>query len=585
MAPMTMRIGASRPAAGLAFPPRPAHAHQRAARGAAPNCSTSDARMPRRGLACAAQQSPDVDASTVSPLSEPVASEPDVVEALGIDDAEVEDEQLADFALPGFVPSDDEWDDEDDLREYEREPVFLVGVEFVPTAADFEDASPAAQAARELVASGESLLELERLARAAGLRVVGTARQRLERAKTATLIGKGKAFEIRREARALGATTVFFDHDLSPSQAKNLEDIMGGGSEDEHDDADVKIRVADRTALILDIFSQRAATREGKLQVEMAQAQYQLPRLTRLWTHLERQTAGGGGGGGGGAARGMGEKQIEVDKRLLRRRIAAIKRELEQVRMQRAGVRAKRARAGVPVVALCGYTNAGKSSLLNRLAEGGRGQVMARDMLFATLSPTTRRVRLPSGKRILLSDTVGFVSSLPSELVEAFQATLEELGGADLLIHVVDVSSPMAYAQVASVEDTLGNIEGVGSRMESGDLHVLHAWNKLDMAHDPEAILSAASGRWPATVACSTKTGEGLGDLLLAIETTLAESMVDIDVVLPYDRGELVALAMDEGVVDHVEYVEHGTRVVARVPSAHVDRFAPYAAQPQEDEV
>ena len=222
-----------------------------------------------------------------------------------------------------------------------------------------------------------------------------------------------------------------------------------------------KVTVGDRAALILDIFSQRAATREGKLQVEMAQAQYQLPRLTRMWTHLERQS--GGGGGSSAQNRGMGETQIEVDKRLLRKRISLIKRELESVRAQRKQFRRKRSRANVPVVALVGYTNAGKSSLLNQLSVrcetagnvSDRKPVKARDQLFATLDPTTRKVRLPSGKKFLVTDTVGFVQQLPSTLIAAFRATLEEIGSADLLIHVVDVSSPYAYAHVDAVESTL----------------------------------------------------------------------------------------------------------------------------------
>ena len=321
--------------------------------------------------------------------------------ALDLED-DAEEESFADFT---HYDEKNEWD----------EQVYLVGVEFAAGDNFLSNTSAeSAQAVQDMIRSGESLRELERLANAAGLQVVGSAFQRLDKPRPATLIGKGKAFQVREEARRLGATTVFFDCELSPSQAKNLDKIMNkkiaskvedvppdyldedfynedeeAAEEDEEDCIELdKVTVGDRTALILDIFSQRAATREGKLQVEMAQAQYQLPRLTRMWTHLERQTSSGGGAA---ATRGMGETQIEVDKRLLRKRISGIKKELENVRSQRKQFRRKRAKANVPVVALVGYTNAGKSSLLNKLSvtfgtqsENSKKLVKAQDQLFAT---------------------------------------------------------------------------------------------------------------------------------------------------------------------------------------------------------
>ena len=460
--------------------------------------------------------------------------------------------------------------------------------------------------------------------------MVGSTKQRLDKPRPATLIGKGKAYQVRDEARRLGATTVFFDCELSPSQAKNLDKIMnkkstnyftsraaeaagqappqwedyGGeelfGSLDSHDghalwDLDEaeeevgeeeedcieleKVTVGDRTALILDIFSQRAATREGKLQVEMAQAQYQLPRLTRMWTHLERQS--GGGGGSSAQNRGMGETQIEVDKRLLRKRISLIKRELESVRAQRKQFRRKRSRANVPVVALVGYTNAGKSSLLNQLSVrcetagnvSDRKLVKARDQLFATLDPTTRKVRLPSGKKFLVTDTVGFVQQLPSTLIAAFRATLEEIGSADLLIHVVDVSSPYAYAHVDAVESTLREIPG------ASDVPVIHAWNKIDrMGEEVAGQVRAATNR-SNTVCISAASGEGIGELLEAIESAVVSSgdMKQITAVLPYDRGDLLDLLHSQGVMIKTEYLEEGTRVEAMVPRPHVHLFEAFS--------
>jgi len=276
----------------------------------------------------------------------------------------------------------------------------------------------------------------------------------------------------------------------------------------------------------------------------------------------------------------MGEKQIEVDKRLLRKRISVIKRDLENVRSQREQYRKKRARANVPVVALVGYTNAGKSSLLNQLSitfetqgQKNRRLVKAKDQLFATLDPTTRKVRLPSGKRLLVTDTVGFVQQLPSTLIAAFRATLEEIGSADLLIHVVDVSSPFAYAHVDAVESTLKEIPG------ASEVPVIHAWNKIDSAAQPERVRAAALDRWPNTVCISAATGEGIEELLSAIESCIVSSdnMVQINLVLPYERGDLLDLIHSQGIfMEEVKYLPEGTSVNAVVPAAYYEKFSEY---------
>eukprot|EP00877_Chromochloris_zofingiensis_P000337 jgi/Chrzof1/10303/Cz04g36170.t1 len=285
----------------------------------------------------------------------------------------------------------------------------------------------------------ESMEELARLADTAGLKVVGSTYQALESPNNATYIGSGKVAEVARAVRALRVETVIFDDELSPGQARNLEKALRGSNNKE--EPELQVKVCDRTALILDIFSQRANTREGKLQVELAQTEYQLPRLTRMWTHLDRVA-------GGGQVKGTGEKQIEIDKRLLRDKAAALRRELESVRTHRAAYRSRRSDAAVPVVALVGYTNAGKSTLLNTLTSAG---VLAEDKLFATLDPTTRKVRLPGNLEMLLSDTVGFIQKLPTQLVAAFRATLEEIAEASVVLHVLDVSAPNAAAQCDAV--------------------------------------------------------------------------------------------------------------------------------------
>ncbi|MCX5735101.1 MAG: GTPase HflX [candidate division NC10 bacterium] len=332
----------------------------------------------------------------------------------------------------------------------------------------------------------DSMAELEQLARSAGARVAESLLQERDRLDPAYLIGKGKAEEIR--GRCAGVDVVILDEELSGSQQRNLEKLLG-------------VRVVDRTGLILDIFAQRAQTREGKLQVELAQLDYLLPRLAGAWTHLERL-------GGGIGTRGPGETQLESDKRQIKTRMAKIRRDLEQVRRHRALLRRPRRKIPFPIVALVGYTNAGKSSLMNALTHAG---VAVRDQLFATLDPTLRRLMLPEGRVALLSDTVGFIRKIPHQLVAAFQATLEEVQEAEILLHVVDISHAHAELQQAAVEGVLGDL-GLADRP------TILVYNKIDrLGERPQFPWGPGSGR----VATSAKTGVGLDDLRREIVTVL----------------------------------------------------------------
>lgn len=383
----------------------------------------------------------------------------------------------------------------------------------------------------------ESLEELGRLADTAGLEVVGLTHQLLDEVNPRTYVGTGKVAEIAAAVLRTGAETVIFDDELSPGQLRNLDKALGG-----------ECRLCDRTALILDIFSQRAASREGKLQVELAQVEYQLPRLTRMWSHLERQS-------GSGQVKGMGEKQIEIDRRLLRNRAARLRRDIEAVRTHRKSYRDRRASAPIPVIALVGYTNAGKSTLLNTLTDAG---VLAEDQLFATLDPTTRRVNMPGGQEILLSDTVGFIQKLPTQLVAAFRATLEEIKDASLLLHVVDASHPSAAAQVDAVNSVLKDLGG-------SNVPTLTVWNKIDACADPEAVAAVAARR-EATVCVSGLSGAGVENLLSAVATRLQTSMVSVRVLIPYADGDLVEEVHRCGVVGSVDYTAEGAVVTASVP-------------------
>ncbi len=390
-----------------------------------------------------------------------------------------------------------------------------------------------------------SLEELAQLARTAGLEVVGEVTQRLERPNPSTFIGPGKVEELVERVAETAANVVVFDEELSPRHQRELEKALGDG-----------VKVLDRTALILDIFAQHAQTREGALQVELAQYEYRLPRLTRAWTHLARQVGGRAGGATGGVGvRGPGETQLETDRRVIRRRIAHLKAELEEVRAHRSRYRARRRREGIPVVSIVGYTNAGKSTLLNALSDAG---VLVEDKLFATLDPTTRRVRLPSGRTVLFTDTVGFIQKLPTHLVAAFRATLEEVAESDLLLHVLDVTHPQARRQAEAVLETLEAIGAAGKPMVT-------ALNKVDRLADPEEALALAA-ELPNPVLISALRGDGLSDLLERVETVLKKDLVPVDVVLPFDRGDLLQFIREQGVIESQHPTARGLRVVARVP-------------------
>src|SRR3972149_5528220 len=331
------------------------------------------------------------------------------------------------------------------------ERAFLVGVEL--------------RNSEHLLSVEDSLAELALLSDTAGMEVVGEIYQKIDKPDPNTFIGSGKANELKDFVEETLADTVVFDEELSPRHQRELEAILGEN-----------VKVLDRTALILDIFAQHAHTHEGAIQVELAQYQYRLPRLTRQWTHLARQAGGasGRGGTGGVGLRGPGETQLEVDRREISHKIAFLKKELEKVSAHRGRYRAQRKRSAVPIVAIVGYTNAGKSTLLNGLTSAG---VHTAAQLFATLDPTTRRVELPGGKAALFTDTVGFIQKLPTTLIAAFRATLEEIAAADLLLHVVDVTHPNAHEQAEAVKQTLADLE-------VEDMPVVTALNKIDLLPD-----------------------------------------------------------------------------------------------------
>jgi len=399
----------------------------------------------------------------------------------------------------------------------------------------------------------ESLAELAQLAHTAGIQVVGQMTQRLEQPNPATFIGSGKVEELVDLSSEAVADVVIFDDELSPRHVRELEKALGE-----------EIKILDRTALILDIFAQHAHTREGALQVELAQYEYRLPRLTRAWAHLARQAGGRAGGATGGVGvRGPGETQLETDRRVIRRRIAQLKEELEKVRAHRGRHRARRRREGIPVVSIVGYTNAGKSTLLNALADA---DVLVEDMLFATLDPTTRRVDLPGGGAVLFTDTVGFIQKLPTHLVAAFRATLEEVKEGDLLLHVLDVTHPQVMRQAEAVWMTLEDIGAAGKP-------VISALNKIDRLPASDAVRPLMA-EFDNSVPISALTGEGLELLLAQVENALESQMVWLDVHIPYESGELVALFHRRGLVEREEHTGKGTHIAGRIPRELAGRFS-----------
>jgi len=355
------------------------------------------------------------------------------------------------------------------------------------------------------------------------------------------------------------ADVIIFDDELSPRHQRELERMV-----------DENVRIIDRTALILDIFAQHAQSREGSLQVELAQYEYRLPRLTRAWTHLARQAGGGGGRAGavgGVGLRGPGETQLEVDRREIGRRISHLRQELEKVRAHRKRYRARRKKADAPTVAIVGYTNAGKSTLLNLLA---RADVRVADQLFATLDPTTRRVELPGGHQVLVTDTVGFIQKLPTTLVAAFRATLEEIAEAELLLHVVDITHPNARAQAEAVRLALEEI-GVT------DIPMVTALNKIDRLPDSEAALADVDD-FERAVPISALKGDGITSLKAALEHELFESMSPVVVRVPYRDGRLISLFHEQGLVERIEHEREQVLIEGRLPNRLLSEFRRYLA-------
>lgn len=466
------------------------------------------------------------------------------------------------------------------LREIEsRERALLVGVEL--------------RGEQDGWTIESSLDELATLAGTAGVAVVGRTAQKLSAPHPSTMIGSGKLDEIKLAATDLGVDLILFDRELSPRQQRNIEKTLD-------------LKVIDRTALILDVFAQHARTREGMLQVELAQYQYRLPRLTRMWTHLARQAGGRAGGAGGGVGvRGPGETQLEIDRREIRKRIKFLEGQIETLRGQRRQTRQRRQRAGLPVVALVGYTNAGKSTLLNALTGS---DIYAADQLFATLDPTTRRVTLADGRIALFTDTVGFIQKLPTELVAAFSATLEEIHEAHVLLHVLDATHPDAVRQAETVErvlkelgldeppmvvaankiDRLDPDEVAGASAESRPrspqerdvaapaadgaatrdvtAHPTGEADDDDEAEQHQEGLDPLIDLYPDLIPVSAKTAQGLPALLAAITGELDSRMVAVEVLVPYASGEIVNRIHEHGVVDVEAYEETGTRISARVP-------------------
>ena len=405
----------------------------------------------------------------------------------------------------------------------------------------------------------DSLRELVLLCDTAGLDVIGSTYQRLKRPYPKHFIGPGKVLEIGALREELKYDVLVFDDELDPGQTRSIEDAT-------------QCRVLDRTGLILDIFAKHARTHEGRVQVELAQYKYLLPRLRRQWTHLERQAGGGGGSAGGVVGlRGPGETQLEVDRRIVNKRISWLEGQIEDIHRQRELYRVRRRKSGTPVVAVVGYTNAGKSTLMNALAGPS---VLVQDRLFATLDPTTRQVGLPGGQQILLTDTVGFIQKLPTQLVASFRATLEEIREADLLLHVLDITHPNAAQQSQTVLDTL-------RELKADDRPMLTVLNKLDLLDGaaPDAIqaLAAELGLPSDYIAVSAQQGWGIDDLLRRIEHNLSLDMDYVRALIPYKRNDLVHLWHQRGVVDREEYEADGTLLAGKVPPHIADQIAPFA--------
>jgi GTP-binding protein HflX len=400
----------------------------------------------------------------------------------------------------------------------------------------------------------DSLEELRELAESAGAEVLDLISQKRDTPAAPTFIGKGKAEELAARCRDTGANIVIFDDDLSPAQGRNLSEILG-----------LNVKVIDRTELILDIFAQRARTREGKIQVELAQLYYMLPRLAGLWTHLSRQRGGVG-------SRGPGEQQLEVDRRRVQEKIQRLERALGEVRKNRRVERSGRQRLHWPLVSIIGYTNSGKSTLMNALTGAN---VLAEDKLFVTLDPTTRKLRMPNNQNILISDTVGFLRKLPHHLVESFKATLEEVVEADLLLHVVDVSHPQAQEQIKAVEVVLQEIEAWGKP-------TVVALNKIDKIGDGATLIEKFQREFDHAVAISAKNGENLNTLLDEVANRLKDRRVDVTLSIPHDHAKTIALVYRSGYVTARE-MENGNVVLrAQIPKVLAGELTPYVVDEAE---
>ncbi|MFT4234720.1 MAG: GTPase HflX [Microbacterium sp.] len=425
-----------------------------------------------------------------------------------------------------------------EYRQLRLENVVLVGVY---AAGSLEDAE-------------NSLHELAALAETAGSAVLDGVLQRRPHPDPATYVGRGKAQELRDIVATTGADTVIADTELAPSQRRALEDV-------------VKVKVIDRTAVILDIFAQHAKTREGKAQVELAQLEYLLPRLRGWGDSMSRQAGGQVGAAGAGmGSRGPGETKIELDRRRIRNRMALLRRQIKDFAPAREAKRAERHRNAVPSVAIAGYTNAGKSSLLNRLTNAG---VLVENALFATLDSTVRRTETADGREFTLADTVGFVRNLPHELIEAFRSTLEEVADSDVIVHVVDAGHPDPAGQLAAVRDVLADVD-------ARRIREIVVFNKADLVDDDTRLV--LRGLEPDALFVSSHTGEGIAELRAVIEDALPVPAVEVHAVVPYSRGDLVSAIHDTGMLLSHDFEEGGTRVHARVTERLAAELAPYAA-------
>jgi len=421
---------------------------------------------------------------------------------------------------------------EAEYRQLQLERVVLVGVWTEGTIKDAEN----------------SLAELKALAETAGSEVLEGLIQRRDKPDPATYIGSGKVVELKQVVMSTGADTVVCDGELSPSQLRQLEDKL-------------KVKVVDRTALILDIFAQHAKSKEGKAQVELAQIAYLLPRLRGWGDSLSRQVGGRAAGGAGIGGRGPGETKIETDRRRIRDKMAKLRREIAEMKISRDTKRQERRRFNIPSLAIAGYTNAGKSSLLNKLTDAG---VLVENALFATLDPTVRKTQTSDGRIYTLSDTVGFVRHLPHQLIDAFKSTLEEVSESDLIVHVVDGSHADPFEQIKAVRLVIDEIGGK-------DIPEIIAINKVDIA-DPNVIMEILR-KEPNSYAFSVRTGFGVEGLLHAIESSLPRPSVEINVVIPYDRGDLVHAIHERGEIFSEQYIAEGTSIHARVDGGLAQRI------------